>query len=108
MGRPGADSNERRRCGLEGLFEFVVFSQDWGVEKPNPRLFRIALRQATCTERELLHVGDSLQSDVRGARQVGARSVWLNRQRSNNDTGIEPDFEILSLAELPEICEKLA
>jgi len=63
------------RCGLEGLFEFVVFSQDWGVEKPDPRLFRIALRQAACTERELLHVGDSLQSDVRGAKQVGARSA---------------------------------
>jgi HAD superfamily hydrolase (TIGR01549 family) len=96
------------RCGLEGRFQFVVFSQEYGVEKPDPRLFRIAMEQAGCSERELLHVGDSLADDVGGAKRAGARSVWLNRKRRRNESGIKPDFEISSLSELAEICEKLA
>jgi HAD superfamily hydrolase (TIGR01549 family) len=95
------------RCGLEGRFQFVVFSQDHGVEKPDPTLFRIAMEQAECTEHELLHVGDSLGDDVGGAKAAGVRSVWLNRRRRKNDMDAQPDFEISSLAELPGICDKL-
>ena len=96
------------RCGLEGRFRFVVFSQDHGIEKPDPRLFKIAMQQAGCSEHELLHVGDSLRDDVGGAKGAGVRSVWLNRRRRINDTKAQPDFEISSLAELVDICDKLA
>ncbi len=92
------------RCGLAGWFQFTVFSQDYGVEKPHPQLFEIATEQAGCTKGQLLHVGDSLQNDVLGAKQAGTQSVWLNRQRQRNDTGIQPDFEISSLIELVGIC----
>lgn len=88
------------RCGLENMFQFVVFSQDYGIEKPDPRLFEIAMEKAGCNEREFLHVGDSIQSDVLGAKRAGARSVWLNREGGENDTGIHADFEIASLTEL--------
>lgn len=94
--------------GLGGRFQFVVFSEDSGIEKPDPRLFKIAMEQAGCTGRELLHVGDSLRDDVGGAIQVGAHSVWLNRGRRSNDTTIEPDFEVSSLSELVGICGELA
>lgn len=70
------------RCGLQDMFQFVVFSQDWDVEKPDPRLFRIALEEAGCSEGELLHVGDSLENDIVGAANAGVRSVWLNRGRA--------------------------
>lgn len=92
------------RCGLAGRFQFVVFSQDHGVEKPDSRLFQVALQQAGCLGWELLHVGDSLVNDVEGAKRCGVRSVWLNRERRPNLTGIEPDFEITSLSELVPIC----
>ncbi len=88
------------RCGLSGRFSFVMFSQDVGFEKPDARIFRVACRKAECEPRELLHIGDSLENDVAGANGVGAVSVWLNRNRSGNDTGIVPEFEIGSLAEL--------
>ena len=95
------------RCGLEGRFQFVVFSQDHGVEKPDPRLFEIAVEQAGCSGREFLHVGDSLENDVAGANGAGVRSVWLNRDRKRNDSNIQADFEIASLAELVDICKQL-
>ena len=95
-----------KRCGLEGRFQFVVLSQDYGIEKPDPRLFEIAMRQVECAKHELLHVGDSLQSDVGGAKRAGVRSVWLNRDRKRNDSDIQTDFEILSLTQLVDICDR--
>lgn len=93
------------RCGLAGYFSFVVFSQDIGVDKPDPRIFLAACQQASCIPTEVMHVGDSLETDVAGANTVGAMSVWLNRQGKQNNTGITPDYEIRSLAELVAIVE---
>ena len=67
------------RCGLEGYFSFVVLSEEHGVEKPDPKIFEIAMEEAGCNAGEILHVGDSLESDVRGAAGAGMRCVWLNR-----------------------------
>jgi putative hydrolase of the HAD superfamily len=96
-------NNYPERCGLEGIFQFVVFSQDYGVEKPDPRIFQIALEKAGCSEKELLHVGDSLEDDVLGAANAGIRCVWLNRQKVNNNPGFKIEYEISSLFELLEI-----
>ena len=91
------------KCGLDGIFEFVVFSQDHGVEKPDEELFRIALEQAHCEADQLLHVGDSLETDVAGATGAGIRSVWLNRERTPNDSSISVESEIKSLSELTQL-----
>ena len=91
------------RCGLEGYFAFVVFSQDVQIEKPDRRIFEITAERAGCELAQMLHVGDSLENDVAGARNAGAPSVWLNREGAANDTNIQPDYEVTSLAEIPEI-----
>jgi FMN hydrolase / 5-amino-6-(5-phospho-D-ribitylamino)uracil phosphatase len=91
------------RCGLPARFSFVVFSQNAGAEKPDPAIFAAACKQAGCKVSELMHVGDSLESDVAGANGVGAVSVWLNRDGVVNNTTIQPDHEIESLAQLPGI-----
>ena len=91
------------RCGLNGVFEFVVFAQDYGVEKPDPRFFRIALEKAGCTRHDLLHVGDSFENDLMGATNAGIRSIWLNRSGTPNAAGLPGDREISSLLELLKI-----
>ena len=91
------------RCGLEGRFAFVVFSQDVRVRKPDRRIFEIAAREAGCPLDELLHVGDSLENDVMGAHEAGAKTVWLNREGMGNNTEIRADVEITSLADLPGV-----
>ena len=88
--------------GISDLVSFEVFSQDHGgVEKPDPRLFEVALREAGCEPHELLHVGDWLESDVHGALAVGARAVLLSRNGASPNPGAVP--EIRSLAELPSL-----
>lgn len=91
------------RCGFAGCFDFVLFAQDVGFEKPDPRIFRAAAAEAGCLPSELVHVGDSLYADVAGANGVGAVSVWLNRDAAPNDGTILPDFEISTLTCLPDI-----
>lgn len=91
------------RCGLEGYFAFVVFSQDLQIEKPARKIFEITAQRGGCELAQMLHVGDSLKNDVAGARKAGVRSVWLNREGEPNDTEIRPDYEVASLTEIPEI-----
>lgn len=91
------------RSGLPQRFDFVVFSEDLGIEKPDARIFRKACSIAGCSPHELMHVGDSLDADVAGAIGVGATSVWLNRDNRPNDSGIAPDYEVRSLAALTSI-----
>jgi len=91
------------RCGLEGMFRFVVFSQDYGIEKPDPRLYQIAAEKAECSRLQMLNVGDSLENDVIGATEAGIRAVWLNRGRKNAGPATKVDYEVSSLAELLDI-----
>ena len=103
--RLGLLSNGNSRAealGIGDLVSFEVFSQDHGgIEKPDPSLFGIALREAGCEPHELLHVGDSPESDVAGALNVGARPILLNRDGARLESPAVP--EIRSLAELPSL-----
>jgi FMN hydrolase / 5-amino-6-(5-phospho-D-ribitylamino)uracil phosphatase len=96
------------RCGLQGRFAFVILAQNVGVEKPDSAIFQYACREACCTPKQLMHIGDALDSDVAGARRAGAFSVWLNRDRKPNHTEIRPDCEIRSLLELENLLDPTA
>ena len=96
-------NSDPARCGLDGIFQFTIFSQDWGVEKPDAKIFRIAAEHAGCAEVEMLHVGDSLENDVMGALNAGMRSVWLNRDGADKPLDLRPDYEASSLLELRDI-----
>ena len=94
------------RCGLEDVFQFVVFSQDYGVEKPDPGIFKIVLDKTGRSAEELLHVGDSVEDDVKGAINSGARYLWLNRTGKERPSVVEPEYEISSLTELLTILDR--
>ena len=82
------------------MFAFAVFSQDQGVSKPDPGLFRIAIAQAGCNRDKLLHVGDSVDTDVQGARNAGVRYMWLNRHHISSPLNVSNDHIIVTLTEL--------
>ena len=98
-----SNGNSRAKVlGIEDIVSFEVFSQDHGaVDKPDPRIFEIAMHEARCQPHELLHVGDSWENDVLGALNAGATPVFFNR----NPTGQAPQsvIEIGSLAELSSL-----
>jgi putative hydrolase of the HAD superfamily len=88
--------------GPAGLLEHVdalVTSAEVGVAKPAAGIFERALELAGTRPDEVIHVGDSLENDVAGARAVGIRPVLVAR-----DGGAPADVEsVRSLAELPAL-----
>ncbi len=69
-----------RLCGLDGLVDAMVVSEEVGVRKPDPGIFALALERAGCGPGEAAMLGDSWTYDVVGARAAGvAVVVWLNR-----------------------------
>lgn len=67
------------RVGLAPAIDRVVSSAGAGASKPEAAIFDYALALAGCTASEALHVGDSLDEDVEGARAAGIDVVWLDR-----------------------------
>lgn len=90
---------------LEGLMTVTVSSAEFGVMKPDPRIFQEALDQMQVTAAEAVMVGDSLPHDVLGARQVGMRGVWLDRDRRRaRATDFDETIPVIeSLDELPNL-----
>jgi HAD superfamily hydrolase (TIGR01549 family) len=65
--------------GLGDAVSHLVVSEAVGYGKPDPRIYRAALRAAGKTAGASVMVGDSWTNDVLGARAVGIRPVWFNR-----------------------------
>jgi HAD superfamily hydrolase (TIGR01549 family) len=68
-----------RHCGLDRHVDVLVVSEEAGVSKPDPHIFRLALQRAGATASEAVMVGDSWANDVEGARAAGIRAVWFSR-----------------------------
>jgi putative hydrolase of the HAD superfamily len=87
---------------LDGLMSVSVSSAEFGVMKPDPRIFQEALDRMQVPADQAVMVGDSLAHDVHGARQVGMRGVWLDRSR--NGTVDDPTIPVIrSLTELLDV-----
>jgi putative hydrolase of the HAD superfamily len=65
------------RLELTRWFDHLLDSHEWGVEKPDPRLFQLALEQSHADPARTVHVGDLYHVDVMGARRAGLRDAVL-------------------------------
>lgn len=65
-------------AGLAPFFDAAIDSQDVGVEKPDPRIFAIALDRVGGRAAEAAHVGDIYHVDVVGARAAGLVPVLID------------------------------
>lgn len=87
---------------IHHYFGFFVVSSMLGLEKPDPRIFQIAVDKVGHPPEEILYVGDSPYDDVEGAQRVGLDVILVDRF----DRFPELDCEkIRSLTELLEIFE---
>lgn len=67
------------RIGLGHLFDVAVAAHELGVGKPDRRIFQHACDLAGVLPANVLHVGDDIELDVRGAREAGLHAAWLRR-----------------------------
>ncbi len=88
------------RFNLKNRFQFVLQAGPDGLAKPHPDMFIEAVRRLQIEPRHLLHVGDSLDSDIRGANDAGCMSLWLRGDVANSRYKGLPHAEIDDILEL--------
>ena len=89
------------RVGLEPHVDLVLDSHEEGVEKPDPRIFEIALERSQADRGTTIHCGDIYHIDVVGARAAGLPAVLVDA------AGLYAGADCQRVASLPEFAERL-
>jgi N-acylneuraminate-9-phosphatase len=77
-------------------------------EKPAASIFHKALKLANCEAHEVIHIGDSLKTDIAGAVNMGMTSLWVQHQQPlDAELGINPHHTVLHPSEIPELIQQL-
>lgn len=102
------DASQQRdkieRFDLARLFDVIVIEGEFGVGKPDEKVFRHALERLGVAPREAWMVGDHLEFDVDGAQRLGLHGVWIDRRGAGlpADSPVRPHRIIRSLHELTD------
>ena len=79
----------------------VFTSEDAKSYKPRKELFEFALKNTGLPAEQVVHIGDSLSSDIKGASSVGIKAVWINR------SGKEVPDGVISVGNLLEVYDTI-
>lgn len=80
--------------GVGHLFDFSIKSEDAGVAKPHPDIFHLASEYAETPASQMLHVGDDPIGDIKGAQDVGMKTLWVNYAQKDWEHKHQPDATI--------------
>ena len=95
-----------RFCGFDRYLDAIVISEEAGVAKPDPAIFRQALERLSAEAAETMMIGDAWATDIAGARAAGVRAIWFNPSGSSRPEAwpdvdeiraLEPVSTVLSL-----------
>ena len=107
-GTPVVQAGRIQSAGIAPYFKDIFISERLGANKPSPAFFQACFAAIPNFDpAAALVVGDSLTSDIRGARNVGLRSCWYNPEDLPSRPDIVPDYTIHALEELPPLLERL-
>lgn len=96
-----------KKHNLNKFFDVKVISSEIKSYKPDPQVFSKAVELAKCKPREVVYVGDS-EIDIKGAKEVGLFTIIIDRgELESKKLGIEPNYRIKKLTELPDILADL-
>jgi HAD superfamily hydrolase (TIGR01662 family) len=99
-----------REAGILDLFDFLVFSAEYGTNKPDPKIFRHALDTMNVRPERAWYVGDKPHRDVCGAHSVGMTAVLVDgpyEHRTRDSDACVPDLRITDISALPPVLKKL-
>lgn len=100
-GLQAAQQRKLSHMDVSDSFHSVVISEELGVAKPDPYVFKYILRKMECLPEACLMVGDSLSSDYQGAMNVGMDFCWFNPSHQDLPSiYARPKMEVNHLGEL--------
>lgn len=99
-----------KAIGIEHYFSVTFTAADFGVAKPDPRIFHAAASALGVSPNQMLHVGDDLQLDVRGAQSAGLQAAWLVRREHLLllNSSVLTSGSALIVSDLNELCNVLS
>lgn len=88
-------------------FDVVVASAEAGCEKPDSKIFNMALKQAKCNPSEAVMIGDRLDNDIIPAKKLGMKTVWVRQgfakfQSVKNELE-RPDYIVESIVDVVDL-----
>ncbi|MGE3062843.1 MAG: HAD family hydrolase [bacterium] len=91
-----------RQVGLNDAFSIYAFSDEVGVSKPHRKIFEYVLMSLGAKPYEAVHIGDIPVTDIKGANEIGMRSVHFHRETYlfKDADKIAPSFSTNSPAEI--------
>ncbi|MBC5768288.1 HAD family hydrolase [Ramlibacter albus] len=92
-----------QRIGLAPLFRAAISAREFGVGKPDPRIFHAAAGALDMTPADVLHVGDDATLDALGALNAGMQAAWINRGDAMWPHEQEPQAMLENLTELCDL-----
>lgn len=95
--------------GWAGDFDAIIDSGKVGVEKPDARIFALALEQLGVSAERAVHIGDSWPADVVGALAAGWRAIWYApaERVAGGMTGLVPS-RVVHAGDAPAVVAALA
>ncbi|WP_372528227.1 HAD family hydrolase [Piscinibacter sp.] len=88
------------RVGLAHSFRGALSAREFGVGKPDPRIFVEACRRLGCEAADVLHIGDDWALDVEGARAAGLQTLWVQRRPAPGEAVAGSVANLLAVADL--------
>ena len=92
-----------RRIGIARFFRASISAREFGVGKPDPRIFLAACGAVDVQPEQVLHIGDDVTLDALGALNAGMQAAWLNRSDELWPHEQEPQLTLAGLDELREL-----
>ena len=92
-----------QRTGIAQYFRAAVSAREFGIGKPDPRIFVAAAGAADVLPEQVLHVGDDATLDVVGALNAGMQAAWLNRGDHQWPHEQQPDVTVKDLSQLCDL-----
>ncbi|XP_029358497.1 haloacid dehalogenase-like hydrolase domain-containing protein 3 [Echeneis naucrates] len=89
-----------RVCGLLSHFSFLITSEEAGVAKPSPVIFKQALQRCDVPAASIAHIGDHYVNDYLASRSVGIHGLLLDRHSKHEQSDVPREHRLSSLEEL--------
>lgn len=89
--------------GISSHFRAAISAREFGVGKPDPRIFHAAAGAVDLRPQDMLHIGDDATLDGLGALNAGMQAAWLNRSDNMWPHEAEPHATVATLMELCEL-----
>ena len=103
---PGT-ADRMKKYGISQFLDVIIASAEEGIEKPDPRIFELALDRTNCLPENAVMIGDRLDNDITPAKKAGLKTIWIRQGfggMANPVTEEEtPDFYVNDLVELLDL-----